>query len=311
MKTLLLIDSHAIIHRAFHALPPLTTRDGILTNAVHGFFAMIYKMTIDFQPSHVIACFDTPTPSFRKELFIEYQAKRPPMIDGLKPQFGIIKELLDQAGIARLEKPGFEADDVIGTLVERHKNEVDRILILTGDKDILQLVDDKVFVITPLVGVSTIKLYTTEEVTTKFGIEPKQIPDYKALAGDASDNYNTAKGIGPKTAVGLLTRFHTIENLFDHIDEVEKEKIRTILQQYKETIILFKQIATIVRNVEVDMKLEQAEFHGYNEHMKEGLMKYHLHSLLQRFFNVPKTSKVEQKTEPPEKKEDNDQMGLF
>ena len=309
MKTLLLVDSHAIIHRAFHALPLLKSQSGLYTNAVYGFFGMLDKAIIDFQPSHLVTCFDTPKPTFRKKLFEDYQAKRPPLQDELRPQIPLIKELLNDAGIARFEKPGFEADDVIGTLAERFKHEDIRILILTGDRDILQLVDNNVMVVTPQTGMSTIKLYTPEEVVKKFDISALQIPDYKALAGDASDNYNTARGIGPKTAAKLLHQFHTIENMYDHIDEVENEKIRNILVEYKDKVILFKQIATIVRDVDIECNLEQAEFKGFHENMKEKLTSLQLYSLLKRFFNEKKPTPPKKVEE--EKKEDNSQLGLF
>lgn len=311
MKTLLLIDGHAMIHRAFHALPPLRNKNGVLTNAVYGFFMMLHKTVIDFQPTHLVVCFDTPKPTFRKELFEGYQAKRPPMDDGLRPQFGMIKELLDKAHVARLEKEGFEADDVIGTLATRYKNDFDRILILTGDKDILQLVDEKISVITPITGLSTIKLYTPDDVKVKMGVEPLKIPDYKALAGDPSDNYQTAKGIGPKTAVGLIEKFQTIENLLANLNQVEKERIRGILEEYKETIILFKQIATIVKNVDVEMSFDQTQFNGFSQEMLPALHELQLFTVAQKLLNAARPAKAESlKVEPP-KQNPTDQLDLF
>ncbi len=312
MKTLLLIDAHAMIHRAYHALPELTNKDGVPTNAVYGFFMILQKVLSEFQPTHLAICFDTPVKTFRKELFKEYQSKRPPMETTLKVQIPLIKELLAKGNITCLEKPGFEADDVIGTLAEKHKKDFNRILILTGDKDLLQLTDNNVFVITPKQGVTNFMLYTPEEVVKKFGITADLVPDYKSLAGDSSDNYNTAKGIGPKTAVKLLTQFHTVEKLLEHVDEVENEKWRTTLKEHKETILLFKQIATIVRNVDIDANSEQLTFKGFDQNMKTQLLELNLNSLITKLFAIKQIESVEPSKKPvKEIKKNIEQIDLF
>lgn len=311
MKTLLLIDAHAMIHRAYHALPELTNSNGVPTNAVYGFFMILQKVLSEFQPSHLVVCFDTPKPTFRKELFKEYQSKRPPMETTLKTQIPLIKELLDKGGITRLEKPGFEADDVIGTLAEHHKKDFDRVLILTGDKDLLQLTDNKVFVITPKKGVTNFMLYTPEEVIKKFGVSADLVPDFKALAGDSSDNYNTAKGIGPKTAVKLLTQFKNVEGLLEHVDEVENEKWKATLKEYKETIILFKQIATIVRDVKIDAEVGQLEFKGFDQKMKTKLLDLNLNSLITRLYAIKQTEVIETKVKPEQDDKNIEQIELF
>jgi len=185
MKTLLLIDAHAMIHRAFHALPDtLKARDGTPTNAVYGFFNMIYRVIVESKPTHIAVYFDTPQPTFRKKLYKGYQAKRPPMDRSIKEQIPLIKRLLKDGGLACFEKPGFEADDVIGTIAEEQKKRFDRVLILTGDRDLLQLTDDTVSLMAPRKGVSDFQLFTPAEVMQKYGVTPNHIPDYKALAGD-------------------------------------------------------------------------------------------------------------------------------
>lgn len=313
MKSLLLIDAHAMIHRAYHALPDtLTSKAGIPTNAIYGFFLIIQKVIADFQPSHVAICFDTPKPTFRKELFKEYQAKRPSLENTLSVQIPIIKELLSLGGIQCYEKPGFEADDVIGTLAEKYKPTFDSVLILTGDRDLLQLVDDKVFVITPKFGVNNFNLFTPTEVLNKFGVTPEHIPDYKALVGDASDNYNTAKGIGPKTALKLLSQFPTVEELVKNTDQLENEKWRAILDEYKETIILFKKIATIVRNVDVESDESKMEFTGFKQDMRTKLNELSLFTLQEKLFKVI-IKKVEQKKKELKKivEDNSSQMDLF
>jgi len=289
MKTLLLIDAHAMIHRAFHALPPeLASKKGVPTNAIYGFFLMFQKVITDFKPTHIAVCFDTPVPTFRKKLFKEYQSKRPPMDDTLKPQIPLIEELLTSGGVTCLKKEGFEADDVIGTIAKGRKNEVDRTLILTGDRDLLQLVDNHVFVITPKLGVTNFTLFTQKEVLNKFNVEPNQIPDYKALAGDSSDNYNTAPGIGPKTATKLLHQFQTIENLLKNSSQIENEKWKKIIDEHKDTITLFKKIATIVCDVDIKYDLKKLEFKGFSENMKKKLSELDLYSLNIKLFNSKK-----------------------
>jgi len=193
MNTLLLIDGNALMHRAYHALPPFKTKDGTPTNAVYGFISILNKAILDFNPQNVIVSFDTPVPTFRKKMFKEYQSHRPKMEDELSQQFPIVKEVLDAGHITHLEKEGYEADDVIGTISKKFHSNGDRVLILSGDKDILQLANEKVFVVTPQLGFGKQVIYSTEEVKKRFGIEPKQIPDFKALMGDQSDNYKGAK----------------------------------------------------------------------------------------------------------------------
>lgn len=311
-KTLLLIDGHAMIHRAYHALPDtMTSTDGIPTNAVYGFFMMLQKVLTEFRPTHLAVCFDTPKPTFRKELFKDYQAKRPAMETTLKVQIPEIKTLLTKGGVQCLEKPGFEADDVIGTVAEIEKKEFNQVLILTGDRDLLQLADTNVYVITPKKGVTEFTMYTPQEVENKFGVDPLRIPDYKALVGDSSDNYNTAKGIGPKTANKLLAQFPTVEELLENVDKIDNEKWQQTLKEYKETILLFKKIATIVRDVDVPFNDEELTFNGFNDDMKLELRRLQLFSLLNKLY--PQAAKEQPVKEPVKKKEEKptDQIDLF
>jgi len=313
MKTLLLIDAHAMIHRAFHALPKeFISRKGIPTNAIYGFFLMLQKVISDFKPTHIAVCFDTPKPTFRKKLFKDYQGKRPPMDDTLKPQIPIIEEMLNDGKIATLKKPGFEADDVIGTLANDYRKEFDRILILSGDRDLLQLINNKVFMITPKRGVSDFTLYDEEIVKEKFGVSPKKIPDYKALAGDSSDNYNTARGIGPKTATKLLHQFKTIENLLKNSKEIENEKWKKIIEEHKDQIELFKKIATIVKNLDLDHDINSLEYNGFDDKMKKQLNELDLHSLLKKLYNKINPNNIKKKVkEKKTNSQPKDQINLF
>jgi DNA polymerase-1 len=321
MKTLLLIDAHAMIHRAYHALPPtLTSDDGTPTNAIYGFMLMLQKVISQFEPTHLAVCFDTPKPTFRKELFKGYQSKRPPMENTLKVQIPLIKQIITDGGIRCLEKPGFEADDVIGTLAQTYKSEFDRVLILTGDRDLLQLVDHNVYVIFPKTGVSNFLLFTPKDVKEKFGVDPLHIPDYKSLAGDSSDNYNTAKGIGPKTAVKLLSLYPDVEDLLEHLDEVDNDRWRQSLTEHKETILLFKQIATIVRNVEVESTTDELAFTTFKPKMQDELKKLNLYSLMNKLFaesnfafqkSENKRKEVIKQEEKKQPVPSNDQIDLF
>ena len=312
MKTLLLIDGNAIMHRAFYALPPMNASDGTPTNAVYGFFTMLQKVTSDFQPEYVVVCFDTPVKTFRKTLFADYQAHRPPSKDEFIKQIPIIQNMVDESGITRMEKPGFEADDVIGTLSKRFGSQDVRVLILTGDRDIMQLVDEHIYVITPKVGVSSIVLYNPEAVKAKMLVPPAQIPDLKALAGDPSDNYKGVKGIGPKTAFKLVEQFGTVEHMFEQTDSLKDEKLRNTLIEHKDEILLMKKLATIVIDVDIDLTIEQCAFNGFHKDVEKSIEKYNLYALRSRLLNLPRKKEEPKpvvKAAPPDT--DENQPGLF
>ncbi len=283
MEKLILIDGHAILHRAFHALPPLTTSDGFPTNAIYGFFSMLNRVIKDFNPQYLAVAFDTPKPTFRKKLYVQYQAQRPKVKDEFKVQIPKVKEGLKAAGIFQIEAPGFEADDVIGSLSESLGDKL-QVFIVSGDKDILQLCKKNVFILQPKIGVTKLKLYTPDDVEKYLGIEPSLIPDFKALAGDPSDNYLGAKGIGPKTAVKLLIKFGSIEKIFENLDKIEDERIRKILEEYKEQIFLGKKLAVILKNLDLKVKLEDLRFEKVKPELKGFLEKYEMRSLIKRFF---------------------------
>ncbi len=294
MSTLLLIDGNAVMHRAFHALPPFKTKAGFPTNALFGFISTLNKVVDDYQPDYLLVCFDTPTPTFRKKIFEKYQAQRPKLEDELAIQFPVVKQALDAACIHHLEKPGYEADDLIGTISHYYKKNGVRVLILSGDRDILQLVDKNIYVITPQIGYSESKIYDPATVKKKFNITPEQIPDFKALVGDPSDNYPGAKGIGPKTAAKLLNQFKSIENIFKNLDKIE-EKTAKILKQYKEDVFLSYKLAKIITNVPLDFDIEKSKFKGFNQNLREFLLKYGIKSLTERMFKMKPEKKLIEK----------------
>lgn len=305
MNNLLIIDGNALMHRAYHALPPFRTSYGVPTNATYGFFSMLHK-TIDlFKPSHLSICFDRPEPTFRKKMYVEYQIHRPKTDDDLIEQFPITKELLDHAKLKRFEKAGIEADDIIGTIANKTPNNT-KIYILTGDKDLLQLVNERTFIITPLKGISDLNIYDANKIKERFSVNPEQIPDLKALMGDSSDNYKGVKGIGPKTASELLSLYESIENVYKNIDEITNKNIRNALINDKEHAFLSKDLATIRINENIDYNFDESIFNGFNEELKKEFEKYEFTSLSKRYFPQKKEQKNKIK-----KQEDNNQQALF
>jgi len=256
MSKLVLIDGHAILHRAFHALPPLTTKTGEPINAVYGLVSMLLRVITDLNPTHIAVCFDVKAPTFRHKEFKNYQAQRPPMADELSCQIEKAKTVVSAFGVPVFEKAGYEADDVIGTIAIRGQSlELSEIVIVTGDRDLLQLVNDKVKLYMPLLGLSTARLYGPTEAKEKMGVSPDLIPDYKALVGDPSDNYTGVAGIGPKTAITLLEKYGSVEGIYKHLKGIP-EKLREKLISGEASARMSHRLATIVKDVPVKFNLE-------------------------------------------------------
>ncbi len=252
MGKLVIIDGNAVMHRAFHAMPPLTTKSGEPINAVYGLVSMILKIVQDLKPTHITVCFDEREKTFRQKELPTYQAQRPPMVDELGSQFEKARDFLKAAKIPVYSKGGYEADDVIGTLAKKATGEV---VIVTGDRDILQLINDKVKLYMPIAGLSNAKLFGVEETIERMGVPPSQIPDLKALTGDASDNYFGVPGIGPKTAIGLLQRYITVKQIYDNLDKIS-DKIREKLEKGKKSAEQSLMLATIVKDVPLKFNFE-------------------------------------------------------
>jgi DNA polymerase-1 len=255
VNKLVLIDGHAILHRAFHALPPLTTRRGEPINAVYGLISMLLRVIQDLKPTHIAVVFDTPKPTFRKKLYPSYQAQRPETAKELTGQFEKAKRVLNAFSIPQYEAEGFEGDDVIGTLAEQAGRD-EEVIIVTGDRDQLQLVDDKknIKLYMPITGLSNAKLMTETEVKEKIGIEASLIDDYKALVGDPSDNYKGVPGIGPKTAVILLNKYGNLKNIYQNLRDISSP-IAQKLKNGKKDSEVSKKLATIVKDVPVKLDL--------------------------------------------------------
>jgi DNA polymerase-1 len=260
MNKLLLIDGNAIMHRAYHALPSMTSRAGKPVNAVYGLVSMLLKTISDLNPTYIVFTFDRKEKTFRKEIHIDYQAHRPQMHKDLGSQFEIAKDVIAAFGIPIFDKAGYEADDVIGTLAKKAVNSkqssVNSIIILTGDRDLLQLVGGKVKLYMPVAGLSSAKLFGEKETVERIGVPPSQIVDYKALVGDPSDNYKGVPGIGPKTAIRLLQCFKTLKQIYDNLDSLP-QKTRELLQKNKDSAFTSQTLAKIVCDLDLDFDVRK------------------------------------------------------
>src|SRR3989344_8960110 len=250
MKKLLLIDANSLIHRSFHALPPLTTPQGESINAIYGLSGILLKILKEHQPEFAGAAFGRPDPTFRDSMYKEYRAQRPPTANELVSQLIRAREVFKQFGILTVEKAGFEADDIVGTLAEHAKNHPDlQVVIFSGDKDNLQLVIGQVVVEFLKVGVSKTVTYDKALFLQEYGFPPERLVDYKALIGDASDNIPGVKGIGPKTGMELLREHGTLEKIYEDIELIPKVSVKEKLKQFREDAFLSQKLATIKRDV--------------------------------------------------------------
>ena len=295
MNTLLIIDGNAIMHRAYHAIPAFKTKKGIQTNIVYGFISMLKRTITEFAPTHIAVCFDTPKKTFREKMFKEYQAQRPKVSNEFISQIPYVKKALKAAKISCYEKDGYEADDIIGTISKKSKKENINVLILTGDKDILQLVDNIISVISPQKGLSSIKTMKAKDVKEKLGVSPVKIPDLKALMGDPSDNYNGAKGIGPKTAEKLIKEYGSIEGVYNNIGNID-EKTKKILEKYKESVFLGKKLAIILKDVNIKFNISNTKFEKFNPKLKDFLLDLEMYALAKRVFdeNIKESKKTKE-----------------
>jgi len=265
MQTLLVIDGNAIVHRAFHAYPPsLTTPLGEPINAVYGWFAMLIKVLEEVKPDYLAVCFDRPAPTFRKQLYSGYQAQRPKMADELSGQITKLQEALEAIGIPVFGIDGYEADDLIGTLSVEAKKQGVETIILSGDRDLLQLVNGQVKMLAPIVGITKFIMFDGKTVKEKYGVEPSQVRDYKALVGDNSDGYPGVAGIGPKTAIDLLAKYDSLEHLYEHLGELP-EKIQLKLATDAEQAALAKKLATILLDAPLKLDLKDCDIRHFTQ----------------------------------------------
>jgi len=309
-KRFIIIDSNSIVHRAFHALPPLTTKKGEAIGAVYGFLLVFLKALRELQPDYIAATFDLPGPTFRHEKFKEYKATRPPTAQGICEQLPKVKEILKAFNVSIFEKQGFEADDIVATianLVSSHNGKAElETIILSGDSDTFQLADKNTKVYFLRKGVKDTVLYDENRVLEKYeGLSPEKLVDFKALKGDASDNIPGVKGIGEKTAIDLILKFGSLENLYQEVEEDKSSspplaaarvidensekamaipsRIKEILIRDKERAFLSKELSQVEKNAPIDFDLNQCLWQNFDKaKAREVFEKFEFQSLINR-----------------------------
>ena len=278
-----MIDAHSLIYRAFFALPPMSTSDGQVTNAVYGFTSML-AIVLASRPEFAIGAFDVGAPTFRSKEYKEYKAGRRAMPDDLRPQIEKVRELLQAFSIPIYGIEGFEADDVIGTLSRIAEERGHAVTIVSGDLDCLQLVSESVEALVPRRGITDTFVYGPDQVRQRYGFEPSQLIDFKALRGDTSDNIPGVPGVGDKTAAKLVQDFGTIETLLERIDELPQGRLKTSLSANEEQVRLGKRMVTIVRDVPIELDLERARWTRYDyEKVRLVFDRFEFRQLLSRF----------------------------
>lgn len=282
---LMLIDGHSILNRAFYAIPPLTAPDGTPTGAIYGFLNILFKFIDEEKPNKLIVAFDRSEPTFRHEKYKEYKGTRKSMDHDLRVQVPLVKDVLKSMNITIAEKPGYEADDIIGTLSKRMSANGEKVVIVSGDKDLLQLLDDNITMKNPKTraGKTTVDTYTPAELYEEYGVTPEEFVDLKALMGDTSDNIPGAKGIGPKTAMPLIAEYHTVENLLNHIDDIKSKSIAKKLTESKDNIILSKFLAKIDVDAPIETDIDGAKLENLcNDNSMDFLIKLNLKTFVER-----------------------------
>ena len=285
-KRLIIIDGNSIINRAFYALPDMSNSEGLKTNAIFGFVRMMFKIIEDYQPTHMSVAFDKKAPTFRHKQYADYKAGRKKMPDELAQQLQPLKDLLDKFNINRLELEGYEADDLIGTVARLGEENDFKVYIVTGDKDAIQLASHKTTTLITKKGVGEVEEYNYDSVLERYEMTPTQFIDLKGLMGDKSDNIPGVPGVGEKTGIKLLKQYSTIENLIEHTDEL-KGSIKKKIEENKELALMSKELATIITNVPIEVKLEDLEYGDYNkDDVVEKFKEFGFTSLITKLLDI-------------------------
>lgn len=311
-KKFIVIDGNSIVHRAYHALPDLTDKKGEAAGAVYGFILALFKMVKDFEPDYIAACFDTAKPTFRHAEFKEYKAKRPATPEDLKAQLGRVRTLLGDLNIAFFEKEGFEADDLLATVIKKtREEEAGRelvVYVLTGDRDSLQLVNERTKMYILNRGIKNSFVYDREKILEDYGIEPEQIVALKAIAGDASDNIPGVHGIGEKGALELLKKYKTLRRMYECAEndpenfldgsKTKSARVRDLLLENKEKVFFFEKMVRMRDDAPIDYRLQECFFADFDQKRTEAalgelgftsLMKripFKTHSVIQTLFKI-------------------------
>jgi DNA polymerase-1 len=284
MERLMLLDGYGLVYRGYFALPPLTTSKGDLVNGVFGFASIVLRGIQDLQPDYLAVSFDLPGPTFRHEQYADYKATRVKMPDDLRDQFPKVREVVKALRIPVYEMPGYEADDVIGTITRQLDPRQDlETTIVTVDLDMLQLVTPRVRLMTTRSGVENTVMYDIDRIDERFGLRPDQMIDYKALKGDPTDNIPGVPGVGEKTAAKLIREFGDLDTLFSRLDDVTPEKLRDKLRDHREQVFMGRELSTIVRDLPIEIDLEAARLGDYDRDTVVRLFReYEFRTLIER-----------------------------
>lgn len=292
---IVLIDGHSILNRAFYGVPDLTNSEGLHTNAIYGFLNIMFKILEEEKPEYLTVAFDVHAPTFRHEIYADYKGTRKPMLDELRQQVPIIKEVLKAMGVKIIEQAGLEADDLIGTLSKRCEQNGMEVSVISGDRDLLQLASDKIKIRIPKTkqGKTEIEDYYAEDVKKRYEVTPQEFIDLKALMGDASDNIPGVPSIGEKTATKIIVEYGSIENAYAHVAELKPPRAATALSEHYDLAELSKVLATINVEADFDYQLEDAKLGNlYTEEAYVYFQKLQFKNLLSRFETTGPTNQI-------------------
>lgn len=297
-KKWFIIDGNSLINRTFYALPPLTNSKGIHTNAIYGFASILMKIIDEEKPDYIGVAFDKKAPTFRHKDYKDYKAGRLKMPEELAQQIPLLIEMLTAFGIEKIALEGYEADDLIGTLSKYGEQQGVQVKILTGDRDAFQLASDLTSVWYTKKGISELDKIDSQEVVNRYGVTPHELIDVKGLMGDKSDNIPGVPGVGEKTALKLIQEYKTIEEVYKNIDDIKKKALNKNLNTYREQAVLSKKLATIVRDIPLEINIEDYRLENpYNEKVVDIFNNLEFHSLLERIGLEADSKELEQKKE--------------
>ena len=261
-KKLVLIDGHSILNRAFYGVPDLTNAEGLHTNAIYGFLNIMFKIIDEEKPEYLAVAFDLKAPTFRHKIYPEYKGTRKGMPDELREQVPVMKEVLTSMGILIMEQEGLEADDILGTMAKRAQNEGFEVALVSGDRDLLQIADENIKIRIPKTkgGKTEVEDYYAKDVIESMQVTPTQFIELKALMGDTSDNIPGVPKVGPKTATDLMVTYGSLDNIYEHLEEISKKSVRETLREHRDLAELSKVLATIEINADIPYTIEQAEY---------------------------------------------------
>ena len=283
---IVLIDGHSILNRAFYGLPDLTNSEGMHTNGVYGFLNIMFKILDEEKPDYLTVAFDVSQPTFRHEIYPGYKGTRKKMPDELLGQVPVLQDVLKAMGVSIVMQGGLEADDILGTIAKKAESENIKVTLVSGDRDLLQLASDVIKISIPKTkkGGSEVEEYHTQDVIDKYGVTPLQIIDLKGLMGDTSDNIPGVPGVGEKTAVKILTAFPSVEDAYNHIDEIMPKRAQNLLRENKDLAYLSKRLATIKTDCNINYSFEDAKLNNiFTPEALEWIKRLELKSLIKRF----------------------------